>query len=112
MNYRLVLKYLGHFSVAIALLMLPSAGWAVWFQEWGALGALSASIGITLVCAAVLMLLGYKAADRMFQREGLALVGIGWLLAAGFGALPYVFGSFMFLGLLLVPSLCFKYFSE
>ena len=38
----------------------------------------------------VLALIGRNAPDQMFQREGLALVGVGWLLTAGIGALPYV----------------------
>ncbi|MCF6285312.1 MAG: TrkH family potassium uptake protein, partial [Candidatus Hydrogenedentes bacterium] len=91
MNYRLVSKYLGHFTLAMGLLMVPSILWACWFQEWGALRAFGEAMGVSAACGGVLVLLGRKAPDRMFQREGLALVGIGWIVAAGISALPFVF---------------------
>lgn len=90
MNYRLVAKYLGHFTMAISLLMLPSALWAYALGEGDALGAFGKAIGISIAAGIVLSALGHKAPDRMFQREGLALVGIGWLLAAAISALPFI----------------------
>ena len=90
MNYRLVSKYLGRFCVAIGLLMLPSACWAVWFREPRALAALLLSAVISVLVGAGLSALG-KHAPRQFQnREGIGLVGVSWILVAGLGALPYV----------------------
>lgn len=93
MNYRLVAKYLGHFIIAIGLLMVPSALWAIYFQEWHALRAFAESIGAILVIGAVLWFAGRNAPNRMFQREGLALVGVGWLATAAVGSLPYIFSG-------------------
>jgi trk system potassium uptake protein TrkH len=90
MNYRLVAKYLGHFTLAIALLMLPAVICAACYAEWSTLFAFVESMLISATLAAVLLLLGRKAPDQMYQREGLALVSIGWLLTAAIGALPYV----------------------
>lgn len=90
MNYRLLAKYLGHFIIAIALLMLLSGGWAIYFHEWRALTAFLGAIAITSLLGVALALAGRHAEDQMFQREALALVGLGWLLIAGIGALPYV----------------------
>lgn len=90
MNYALVTKYLGHFILLSAPLMLPSALWAIWFAEWHALKALVESMVVAAAFGAVLSVLGRRAPNRMFQREGLALVGLGWLLTAAFGALPYI----------------------
>ena len=93
MNYRLVAKYLGRFSCAMGLLMLPSALCAVLYRDWLSLAALGESAGVALLIGAVLMGIGFRAPDRMFQREGLALVGIGWLLTAAISALPFVFSG-------------------
>lgn len=93
MNYRLVAKYLGRFACAIGLLMLPSVLCAVLFRDWASVVSFGESIGMALLIGAALMGLGYRAPDRMFQREGLALVGIGWLLAAGISALPFIFSG-------------------
>lgn len=93
MNYRLVSRYLGHFSGAIGLLMLPSALWAVYFREWEALAALLGATGVSCLAGYVLTIAGRNAAPGFHQREGLGLVGLSWILAAGFGALPYLFGG-------------------
>lgn len=93
MNYRLVAKYLGQFTVGVALLMLLSAAWAVYFQEWRALSAFAGSITIAALGGIILLFLGRGADEEMYQRETLALVSLGWLLAAGVGALPFVLGG-------------------
>ena len=90
MNIQLVSRYLGHFTWAIGLLMLPSVLWAPYFGEWKALAALLGSMAICGVLGIVLTRVGRNAPERMFQREGLALVGLGWLLTAGLGALPFI----------------------
>ncbi len=95
MNFKLVSKYLGHFTIAIALLMLPSAGWAAYFHEWHALAAFFEAIVLACVFGVLLSLLGRRAPNQLYQREALALVGLGWLLTAGIGALPFVFGGLL-----------------
>jgi len=93
MNYRLVSKYLGHFSMAIGLLMAPSALWAVYFREWRGLLALLAAMAVCGLVGFGLARLGRKAEPALRQREALGLVGVSWLLAAALGALPYLFSG-------------------
>jgi len=93
MNYRLLSKYLGQFAIAIGLLMLPSAGWAVYFKEWTALNALLLATAISCGVGGLLMTIGRNAPPNMHQREALSFVGFSWLLAAGLGAIPYVFAG-------------------
>jgi len=93
MNYRLVSKYLGHFTLAVGLLMLPSALCAVLFRDWASLIDFGESMAVALAIGGTFTALGYKAPDRMFQREGLALVGIGWLITAAISALPFIFSD-------------------
>ncbi|MCH7960339.1 MAG: TrkH family potassium uptake protein [Candidatus Hydrogenedentes bacterium] len=93
MNYRLVARYLGFFTVAIGGLMLPAMAWAVYYREWDALVALAFSILVGSVVGGLLILLGRKAPDQMYQREALTLVSVSWVVAAAVGALPFIFGN-------------------
>ena len=93
MNYRLIAKYLGHFACALGLLMIPSAGWAVYFAEWRVLWSFIFSIAISVAVGAALARFGRDASKTIYQREALGLVGVAWLLAAGLGALPYIFSG-------------------
>ncbi len=90
MKGRVVSKYLGLFILSIALLMLPSALWAVYFKEWRALVSFLEAIAAAVALGALFLVIGWRAGKTIYQREGLGLVGIGWLMAAGIGALPYV----------------------
>lgn len=89
MNYLLVSKYLGHFSAAMAALMLPSMIWSVYFAEWTVLLSFLEAMAISLVAGLVLSMIGRNASKQLFQRETLAMVGLGWLLLAFLGGLPF-----------------------
>jgi len=94
MHYRLLFRNIGVFTAFFGLLMLPSAGCAVWYEEWDALVAFGESMAVSMTAGLVLMMAGRGAnPKRMFQRETLGMVGIGWLAAAQAGALPYIFSS-------------------
>ena len=93
MNYRIVAKYLGHFTLAMSLLMLPSMLCALLMTDWRSVTALGESMAAAALIGIALSVVGRSAPDRMFQREGLALVGIGWLMAAAVSALPFAFSG-------------------
>ncbi len=95
MNYRLLSKYLGIFLAALALPLAVSALWAVWFAEWGAFEAFLRTIVVTVAAGFALWGVGHRAAVRVYEREGLALVGLGWIFVAGASCLPYVFSGTM-----------------
>ncbi|MFP4357184.1 MAG: TrkH family potassium uptake protein [Puniceicoccaceae bacterium] len=95
MNYRILLRLL-----AVILLVL-AAGLACSFSvslafagtfgpgEGEAVHGLELSAGIALGLALLLLRLGRGGAPRFFQREGLAVVGLGWITASLIGAIPY-----------------------
>jgi trk system potassium uptake protein TrkH len=95
MNYRLIARYLGLLSLAIAGLMLVSVVWAAADREWTVLvEILLASLAAALAGLA-LWVFGRSAPERFLQREALGLVGLSWLWIAGLGALPFIFtGTF------------------
>lgn len=93
MNFRIVAKLLGLLLLAFGTSMAPALAWSLYFQDesWAAIvGAMSAS------CAAggILALVGWSAtADSVYRREATATVGLGWILSACAGALPFYFAN-------------------
>lgn len=90
MNYRLISKYLGFFTLAIGVLMLPSILWAIYYDEWSAFRGFLLSILITAGIAFGLLKAGSKASTKMFQREALFMVTASWFVAAFVGAIPFM----------------------
>jgi trk system potassium uptake protein TrkH len=48
------------------------------------------SIGITAIVAALLLFWGRHPAGKLYRKEAMATVGLGWILAALLGALPFL----------------------
>ena len=72
-------------SYAIGEIFFPSA------QEISVRESWWFAIGIALALAIIFYYLGKKASPKIFRKEGLALIGIGWIVASLVGALPYYF---------------------
>jgi trk system potassium uptake protein TrkH len=51
--------------------------------------------GISVLCASavagIFYLLGRRAKARLFRKEALSVIGLGWIMASLIGALPYLF---------------------
>lgn len=96
MNFRILAKFLG------ALLLLESVAMAAcgvfaWLDsvpgDVGAMHALFLSAGITALVGVLLLVCGLGKFDRIPRREGIVVVGLGWLLCGLVGGLPYVLGE-------------------
>jgi len=93
MNIGIVTKLLGILACGLGATMLWPAAWALWYGD-GGLAAILESAGISVAAGAALWLAGRKAKpSEIMRREGLAFVGLAWILAACIGALPYVLGG-------------------
>lgn len=95
MNYPLLFKLLSFTLWIIVVAMGVSAGVGMGFDEWNteprALAGFARAMAATGGVALLFSLLGRRAQMRLFRKEALALIGLGWLLCSGFGALPYLF---------------------
>jgi trk system potassium uptake protein TrkH len=89
MNYRIIARNLGVFSLWVAVWMGVSSLWSLWYGETEALGALLESAATSGLVGAGLLGFGRGRHRRMYERESVALVGLGWILIAGLGALPF-----------------------
>ena len=91
MNYRFIVKSLGALFVIEAVFMLPVLFVSISYNERDA-PAFLLSIAILTAVSIIMNLFKPKKAD-IYLRDGFALVGLGWLLCALFGAMPYYFSG-------------------
>lgn len=92
MNFRTVFKLIGVLIFFIGLSMSFSLFWSLYLGESDS-EAILISIGICLFSGGVLYAVGWNSEAPVLRREGMAVVGLGWLLAAFFGALPFYFSG-------------------
>jgi trk system potassium uptake protein TrkH len=102
MNYAIVLKLQSAILATLAGAFALCIGIAWKFDHEstshialnGFIISCSASAALSLGC----FLIGKKADSNLYNKEALAVIGVGWLLASGMGALPY---------LLIIPEISF-----
>ena len=102
MNLQLVARLLGIVAWLIGVTMTfslaaawPALGGQAEFESRG-FWALVTSIAICLSVGLVLRLLGRVAADHLFRKEAMAVVGLSWVLATVLGALPFYLADVQF----------------
>lgn len=94
MNFRILAKVLGLLLLLLSVSMFVCGLFARFDTVAGdeqAMVALFTSAAVTLLASVILVLSGLGKIERIPRREGVMIVGLGWLLSAIFGALPYVF---------------------
>jgi len=98
-NLRAVVWLLGCVSLILAAFLLVPLAVAFVYDERELVTAFLASIGISTVIGALLVWLNRgsrltpEGRPDYFRREGLAVVGLSWMVAGVLGALPYLFSG-------------------
>lgn len=96
MNFRILAKFLGALLLLESVAMAACAVFAAVDTVPGdgdAMASLFLSAGIVSVGGTLLMVCGIGKIDRVPRREGIVVVGLGWLICGIVGALPYVLGE-------------------
>jgi len=91
MNFGVIINVLGYLLLVEAGLMVPSLLVALHYDsyDWK---AILLSILVTAVFGFVMSRV-FKYKQDIQAKEGLAIVGFGWILASIFGALPFLFSG-------------------
>ncbi|NPV61532.1 MAG: TrkH family potassium uptake protein [Methanotrichaceae archaeon] len=89
MRFQVFLRLFGSLLKLLAVVMLLPGAVAAYYGETQGVLAFALTSLLTLVTGIALGRLGSD--EEMGQKEGFALVALGWLGAALFGALPYLF---------------------
>ena len=93
MNYRILAKVLGLLLLLLSVSMFGCGVFARLDPVAGdreAMLALFTAAGVTLLAGGILVLSGLGKIERIPRREGVVIVGLGWVLSALFGALPFI----------------------
>ena len=92
MNYRLLAKVLG-LLLTLESVAMAACGLFAWFDyvdpSKAAVYPLFTAAGLTFIAGILLIIFGIGRYERIPRREGVVIVGLGWLLCAFFGAIPY-----------------------
>ena len=84
---------MGKIIIVEAIFMIPSVLIGLWDRDFTAVGAFLATIGINLAIALLLHFFCKNSKDIFFAKEGMACVGLSWLLMALLGCLPFFFSG-------------------
>ncbi len=94
MNYRLLSKVLGLLLLLLSAAMVVCLAYSIAELRIGvesrAPFALGLSALITFLAGFSLFWWGRKAQREILKKEAIAIVGLGWMICAIFGALPYM----------------------
>jgi trk system potassium uptake protein TrkH len=93
MNFASVIRLLGALCGFLGLTMVFPLAWALGLGESRAFYGLVVSMGIAILGGASLFFLGHHGREGLRRKEGLAVVGLGWILAVIVGSLPYLFSG-------------------
>lgn len=91
MRLQSILSLLGSMLLVLAATMLFPIIWSVYYGQ-GDFIPLVASLVITFTAGALFLFFGRNPAEITIK-ESFLFVTLGWVLAAGFGALPFVFSG-------------------
>lgn len=91
MNYKMMSRLIGQILFVEGVFMIPALLISIFNGEETAIKGFLIGLAITLLVAVVLYLFGRKSAKGFFAREGLACVGLSWILISVTGCLPFYF---------------------
>lgn len=89
MNYKVMGRFISKILAVEAVFMIPAMLISVFDKEYKAFISFVLSILIIMAVSALLFVLGRKAKQRFFVKEGLACVGLSWIAISLLGCLPF-----------------------
>ncbi|HEA66357.1 MAG TPA: TrkH family potassium uptake protein [Desulfobacterales bacterium] len=93
MRWRPILNTVGTLILFFGLTMIIPIGFGLYYRDQSVIPLLK-SMGITLIAGFILYkFFGGVKTEHLSQREGMAIVAIGWTAIGIFGALPFYLGN-------------------
>ena len=93
MRWRPILNTVGTLILFFGLTMIIPVGFGLYYRDQSVIPLLK-SMGITLIVGFILYKFFWgEKTEHLSQREGMAIVAIGWIAIGIFGALPFYLGN-------------------
>ena len=89
MNYKMMGKFLAQIMALEVVFLIPALGIALGCAETAAIKGILYTIGIIAAISCLLYLLCRGAGRHFGARDGLACVGLAWIVLSALGALPF-----------------------
>lgn len=89
MNYKMMGRFIGKILVVEAVFMVPAMGISLWEGEAAEVRAFLWSLAVIMAAAGILLAAGRGCDTKFYAREGLACVGISWIVMSLLGCLPF-----------------------
>ena len=93
MNYKVIGLFIARILSLEALFLTPALGISVFNKEYPAAKGFLISMGIILLLAGILYLICRGAPSAFRAKEGLACVGVSWIVLSLLGCLPFYFSG-------------------
>ena len=90
MNYKMTGRFIAQIITIEAVFMLPALGISLFCREFNAAWGFAITIAVIGAVAAVLFALCRKARTVFGARDGMASVGLSWIVLSLLGCLPFV----------------------
>jgi trk system potassium uptake protein TrkH len=92
LNFHALAKLLGLLLATFGASMAPSLAWGLYYAD-ASRGPLLGSMMLTMAFGGALFWWGRRKPQEVFRKEATAVVGLGWIVSALAGALPYYFAD-------------------
>lgn len=93
MNYKMMGRFIGKILVVEGVFMVPALLISLWKREFAAAHAFWWSLVIILAVSGLLMVLCRGSKNKFYAKDGLACVGISWIVMSLLGCLPFCFSG-------------------
>jgi len=90
MNYKIIFRLLGYIATALWMSFFICLAVEYIFSEQKLNEGWEICIGISMLLSVLFFGLSFGAKVKLFRREALCVIGLGWLLSSAIGAIPYV----------------------
>lgn len=89
MNYKMMGRFVGRILLVEGVFMVPALLISLFEKEFASVRAFMWSMAVILAAAWLLMWLCRGSKNKFYAKEGLACVGISWLVISLLGCLPF-----------------------
>ena len=95
MNYKMMGRFIGKILIVEAVFMVPAMLISLWEREFAVVRAFMWTLTAILAAVGLLMWACRGSKNKFYAREGLACVGLSWIVMSLLGCLPFFLSGVM-----------------